>query len=103
MLGMAQLLERGDLEKAQRDHVKVVLEAGRGLKTLLDDIIALASRAMSLSNAARRRLRAGQAARTVARLAAAQRLGKAPAALRQRGARICRAWPPIRACCAGFF
>ena len=42
ILGMAQLLERSELEKAQRDHVKVLLEAGRGLKTLLDDIIALA-------------------------------------------------------------
>jgi signal transduction histidine kinase/HPt (histidine-containing phosphotransfer) domain-containing protein len=41
ILGMAQLLERSDLEKAQRDHVRVLLESCRGLKTLLDDIIAL--------------------------------------------------------------
>ena len=41
ILGMAQLLEHRELEKVQRDHVKVLLEAGRGLKTLLDDIIAL--------------------------------------------------------------
>jgi signal transduction histidine kinase/HPt (histidine-containing phosphotransfer) domain-containing protein len=41
LLGMAQLLDRADLEKPQRDHVKVMLEAGRGLQTLLDDVIAL--------------------------------------------------------------
>jgi signal transduction histidine kinase/HPt (histidine-containing phosphotransfer) domain-containing protein len=41
LLGMAQLLERADLPKQQLDHVKVMLEAGRGLQTLLDDVIAL--------------------------------------------------------------
>ena len=41
LLGMAQLLERADLSKSQADHVKVMLEAGRGLQTLLDDVIAL--------------------------------------------------------------
>ena len=41
LLGMAQLLERSDLPKQQADHVKVMLEAGRGLQTLLDDVIAL--------------------------------------------------------------
>jgi signal transduction histidine kinase/HPt (histidine-containing phosphotransfer) domain-containing protein len=41
LLGMAQLLERADLPKQQTDHVKVMLEAGRGLQTLLDDVIAL--------------------------------------------------------------
>jgi signal transduction histidine kinase/HPt (histidine-containing phosphotransfer) domain-containing protein len=41
LLGMAQLLERADLPKPQLDHVKVMLEAGRGLQTLLDDVIAL--------------------------------------------------------------
>ena len=41
LLGMAQLLERADLPKQQADHVKVMLEAGRGLQTLLDDVIAL--------------------------------------------------------------
>ena len=41
LLGMAQLLERADLPKQQSDHVKVMLEAGRGLLTLLDDVIAL--------------------------------------------------------------
>ncbi len=41
LLGMAQLLERADLPKQQADHVKVMLEAGRSLQTLLDDVIAL--------------------------------------------------------------
>lgn len=42
LLGMAQLLDRAELEKPHRDHVKVMLEAGRGLQMLLDDMIALA-------------------------------------------------------------
>jgi len=41
LLGMAQLLERAELSTPQRDYVKVMLEAGRGLQTLLDDVIAL--------------------------------------------------------------
>jgi len=41
LLGMAQLLERADLTKQQKDHVKVMLQAGRGLQTLIDDVIAL--------------------------------------------------------------
>ena len=41
LLGMAQLLDRAELEKPHRDHVKVMLEAGRGLQILLDDVIAL--------------------------------------------------------------
>jgi signal transduction histidine kinase/HPt (histidine-containing phosphotransfer) domain-containing protein len=41
LLGMAQLLERAELPKRQADHVKVMLEAGQGLMTLLDDVIAL--------------------------------------------------------------
>ncbi len=41
ILGMAQLLDRAELERPHRDHVKVMLEAGRGLHTLLDDVIAL--------------------------------------------------------------
>jgi signal transduction histidine kinase/HPt (histidine-containing phosphotransfer) domain-containing protein len=41
LLGMAQLLDRADLPKQQADHVKVMLDAGRGLLTLLDDVIAL--------------------------------------------------------------
>src|SRR5665213_1019140 len=41
LLGMAQLLERAELPKQQADHVKVMLEAGRSLQTLLNDVIAL--------------------------------------------------------------
>lgn len=41
LLGMAQLLERADLPRQQASHVKVMLEAGRSLQTLLDDVIAL--------------------------------------------------------------
>lgn len=41
LLGMAQLLERAELGKTHRDHIKVMLEAGRALQTLLDDVIAL--------------------------------------------------------------
>ncbi|HEY1710444.1 MAG TPA: ATP-binding protein [Rhizomicrobium sp.] len=43
MLGMAQLLERAELERPYRDHVKVMLEASRGLQTLLDDVITLSN------------------------------------------------------------
>jgi signal transduction histidine kinase/HPt (histidine-containing phosphotransfer) domain-containing protein len=68
ILGMAQLLERSELEKAQRDHVKVMLEAGRGLKTLLDDIIALANNADEAMHPPEEGCDAAQAARTVARL-----------------------------------
>jgi signal transduction histidine kinase/HPt (histidine-containing phosphotransfer) domain-containing protein len=67
VLGMAQLLERSDLVKTQRDHVKVLLEAGRGLKTLLDDIIVLSQQDESLSSP-EEGCDAAQAARTVARL-----------------------------------
>jgi signal transduction histidine kinase/HPt (histidine-containing phosphotransfer) domain-containing protein len=41
LLGMAQLLERADLPKQQSDHVKVMMQAGRGLQTLIDDVITL--------------------------------------------------------------
>lgn len=41
LLGMAQLLDRADLPKQQGDHVKVMLQAGQGLQTLIDDVIAL--------------------------------------------------------------
>jgi signal transduction histidine kinase len=68
ILGMAQLLEKSELEKAQRDYVKVMLEAGRGLKTLLDDIIALASETEQPLPAPEEGCDAAQAARTVARL-----------------------------------
>jgi signal transduction histidine kinase/HPt (histidine-containing phosphotransfer) domain-containing protein len=68
ILGMAQLLERSELEKAQRDHVKVLLEAGRGLKTLLDDIIALGNHTDDTMAVPVEGCDAAQAARTVARL-----------------------------------
>ena len=69
ILGMAQLLEHSGLEKVQRDHVKVLLEAGRGLKILLDDIIALAQQDDQLpSTLSEEGCDGGQAARTVARL-----------------------------------
>jgi len=41
LLGMAQLLERAELAKPQKDHLKVMLQAGRGLQTLIEDVIAL--------------------------------------------------------------
>jgi signal transduction histidine kinase/HPt (histidine-containing phosphotransfer) domain-containing protein len=41
LLGMAQLMERAELPKQQADHVKVMLQAGRGLQTLIDDVITL--------------------------------------------------------------
>jgi signal transduction histidine kinase/HPt (histidine-containing phosphotransfer) domain-containing protein len=41
LLGMTQLLERTELPKQQADHVKVMLQAGRGLQTLIDDVITL--------------------------------------------------------------
>jgi signal transduction histidine kinase len=41
LLGMAQLLDQADLGSPHRNYVKVMLEAGRGLQTLLDDVIAL--------------------------------------------------------------
>jgi signal transduction histidine kinase/HPt (histidine-containing phosphotransfer) domain-containing protein len=68
ILGMAQLLERTELEKAQRDHVRVLLEAGRGLKTLLDDIIALSGQEEGTLAVPEEGCDAAQAARTVARL-----------------------------------
>ncbi|HEX3483856.1 MAG TPA: ATP-binding protein [Micropepsaceae bacterium] len=68
ILGMAQLLERSELPKAQRDHVKVLLEGSRGLKTLLDDVIALSSQSSELISPSEEGCDAGQAVRTVARL-----------------------------------
>jgi signal transduction histidine kinase len=41
LLGMAQLLDQADLGAPHHNHVKIMLEAGRGLQTLLDDVIAL--------------------------------------------------------------
>ena len=67
LLGMAQLLERSELDRTQRGHVKVVLEAGRGLKTLLDDVIAL-SRDDDPREPRDEDCDAAQAVRTVGRL-----------------------------------
>jgi signal transduction histidine kinase/HPt (histidine-containing phosphotransfer) domain-containing protein len=68
LLGMAQLLERSDLDRTQKSHVKVLLEAGRGLKTLLDDVIAL-SRGDNIEEVAMTEdCDPAQAVRTVARL-----------------------------------
>jgi signal transduction histidine kinase/HPt (histidine-containing phosphotransfer) domain-containing protein len=67
LLGMAQLLERSELDRAQKSHVKVLLEAGRGLKTLLDDVIQL-SRAEQGDSSTEEECDAAQAARTVGRL-----------------------------------
>ncbi len=67
LLGMGQLLERSDLDRTQRGYVNVILEAGRGLKTLLDDVIAL-SRDDDPSGPADEDCDAAQAARTVSRL-----------------------------------
>ncbi len=66
LLGMAQLLDRAELGKPHRDHVKVMLEAGSGLQTLLDDVIAL-TRADD-DRAASEDCDPAQAARAVARL-----------------------------------
>jgi len=41
LLGMAQILDRAELDQPHRDHVRVMLEAGQSLKTLLDDVITL--------------------------------------------------------------
>lgn len=68
IIGMAQLLERSDLAKEQRDHIKVLLESSRGLKTLLDDVIALSVQADEPLSAPEDGCDAGQAARTVVRL-----------------------------------
>ncbi len=68
ILGMSQLLERSEMEKTQRDYVKVLIEAGRGLKTLLDDIIALAQSDEDAIAPPEEGTDAIQAARTVARL-----------------------------------
>lgn len=41
-LGMAQVLERGDLTSTQRNQARILMEAGRGFQTLLDDILIMA-------------------------------------------------------------
>ncbi|HKD20819.1 MAG TPA: ATP-binding protein [Rhizomicrobium sp.] len=68
LLGMAQLLERSTLDRTQRSHVGVLLEAGEGLKTLLDDVITLSRDEGDAAGEAEKDCDAAQAARTVARV-----------------------------------
>ncbi len=68
MLGMAQLLERSELEKTQREYVKVLIEGGRSLTTLLDDVIDLSRSEDEVPDAPKEGGNAAQAVRTVARL-----------------------------------
>ncbi len=86
LLGMAQLLERAELPKQQADHVKVMLEAGRGLQTLLDDVIALTrDEDEQLED---EDCDPVQTARAVTRLLQPPRLGKTPAPDPQRRRRF---------------
>lgn len=41
LLGMTQLLDRAQLAEPHREHIKVMLEAGRGLETLIEDVLTL--------------------------------------------------------------
>ncbi|MGD0191163.1 MAG: ATP-binding protein [Rhizomicrobium sp.] len=68
LLGMAQLLERSELDRAQKSHVKVLVEAGHGLKTLLDDVIALSRDEGEPETPVEDDCDPAQAARTVVRL-----------------------------------
>jgi signal transduction histidine kinase/HPt (histidine-containing phosphotransfer) domain-containing protein len=68
LLGMAQLLDHSDLDHRQKSHVKILLEAGRSLKTLLDDVIALARDEAEPSVLCEDDCDAAQAARTVGRM-----------------------------------
>ncbi len=66
LLGMAQILERAELDNPHRQHVKVMLEAGYGLKTLLDDVLTLTQDDAQPEDV---ECDPAQAARAVARLA----------------------------------
>ncbi|HUJ04338.1 MAG TPA: ATP-binding protein [Rhizomicrobium sp.] len=68
LLGMAQLLDQSELDHRQRSHVKILLEAGRSLKVLLDDVIALSRDDEELVPLSEDDCDAAQAARTVARM-----------------------------------
>ena len=68
LLGMAQLLEQSELDSRQRSHVKILLEAGRGLKVLLDDVIALARDEAEPVALSEDDCDAAQSARTVMRM-----------------------------------
>ncbi|MBS0273231.1 MAG: Hpt domain-containing protein [Proteobacteria bacterium] len=68
LLGMAQLLDQSELDQRQKSHVKILLEAGRSLKTLLDDVIALSRDDSDVVPLSEDDCDAAQAARTVARM-----------------------------------
>ena len=67
LLGMAQLLERSDLDRTQKGYIQVVIEAGRGLKTLLDDVLTLSNSGVPDATEAED-CDPGETVRTVARL-----------------------------------
>ncbi len=92
---MAQLLERAELPKQQADHVKVVLEAGRGLQTLLDDRHRVDPRRRGTARGRGLRSDADRPRRGA--VVAAARLGKASAFVAGRHRHPCRAWRPTRA------
>lgn len=68
MLGMAQLLARSKLEPTQHEYVKVLLEGGGSLTTLLDDVIDLARNKDEKPSAPLEGCNPVQAVRTVSRL-----------------------------------
>ncbi|MGN6149751.1 MAG: sensor histidine kinase, partial [Rhizomicrobium sp.] len=68
LLGMAQLLDQSDLDQRQKSHVKILLEAGRSLKVLLDDVIALSRDESEVVPLSEDDCDAAQTARIVARM-----------------------------------
>ena len=69
ILGMSQLLERSELGSKQREHIKVLSEAGRGLNILLEDVISLSQQGDTpAATTPEEGCDAGQAARAVSRM-----------------------------------
>ena len=68
LLGMAQLLDQSELDQRQKSHVKILLEAGRSLKILLDDVIALSRDESEVVPLSEDDCDAAQTARIVARM-----------------------------------
>jgi signal transduction histidine kinase/HPt (histidine-containing phosphotransfer) domain-containing protein len=68
LLGMAQLLDQSELDQRQKSHVKILLEAGRSLKVLLDDVIALSRDESEVVPLSEDDCDAAQTARIVARM-----------------------------------
>jgi len=68
LLGMAQLLDQSELDQRQKSHVKILLEAGRSLKVLLDDVIALSRDETDVVPLSEDDCDAAQTARIVARM-----------------------------------